>query len=142
MNSESWLARAGSCYGSVTVVWLIAALLAVGGLVDVRDYWEAVVAATIALIIHATYVVLVRNHLTVPWRTVEQNALDMGVVLGLVALSVAVLGLDNQYYSYQVPPNGLGVALSSTVAGIVSRFALRQLRNPNAERPSTSQAKD
>ena len=140
------LVRAANSYGLVTVVVLITALPVVGALVDDGHYGEAVVAGAVALIIYAAYVALVRNHLSVSWRTVERNAHRMGTILALLALSVALLDL----YLYSVDlgfvirlfleqvSHGLGVSLSLVVAGIVSRFALRQLRPRKAVRHSRS----
>ena len=159
VNSESWLARAGRRYSSITVIWLVAALLIVGDRVDSGRDWEAVWAGAVALIIHTAYVVMVRNHLTEPWRTVERNALRLGVVLGLVALSVTLVDMrppwfgSRNFEGFQVSrdigraymyvithiSNGIGVALSLAAAGIVSRFVLLQLPNSKAERLSRSQ---
>lgn len=117
MNIAPWLARTAERYGSVTVVGLIAALLVVGGLVDDGDYWAAVVAGAVALIVYAAYVALVRDYLKVSWRTVERNAYRMGAVLALTAL-------------------GLGAALSLLVVAMVAGLALRQLRIGNEKEPS------
>ena len=138
------LVRVANHYGSVTMIGLIIALLVVGALVEEGDHEEAVVAGVAALALYTAYVTLVRNHLSVSWRTVEHNARRMGTILALFALSVALL--DLQIWGMLRSPSlalmlwqfleqishGLGVALALLTAGVVSRLALRQLRSTNS----------